>query len=142
MIAGPFVVDTNVVVAGLITREPGATTALFLDRMLRGELRFLLSEALLAEYRRVLLRPKIATAHGLAVDEVDEVLIRLASHGAVRELSETQIRTPDPVGDEHLFALLAVDAKALLVSGDAAVLRQAGVRGRTLRAALAETGEA
>ena len=59
--SGPaLVVDTNVVVSGLITSDATAPTARILDAMLRGELRFLLSEELLSEYRSVLLRPKIA----------------------------------------------------------------------------------
>lgn len=64
--SAPLVVDTNVVVAGLLTREPTAATARILDSMLAGERRFLLSEALLREVRTVLLRPAIAKAHGLA----------------------------------------------------------------------------
>ncbi len=128
MIAGLLVVDTNVVVAGLVTADAAAPTARILDAMLRGDLRFLLSGELLAEYRAVLLRPKIAAAHGLAAAEVDEILVRLAANGAVREPASG---SRGPRGDEHLFALLDAEAEALLVSGDAQVLRQAGPRGRT-----------
>jgi len=126
-----LVVDTNVVVAGLLTREPSAPTARILDAMLGGALRFLLSEALLAEYRVVLLRPAIATAHGLAADEVDEILIRLAALAVIREPAAG---ASGPAGDRHLFDLLATEPTAILVSGDAKVLRQAGARGRTPRA--------
>jgi len=123
-----LVVDTNVVVAGLLTGDPAAPTARILDAMLRGEARFLLSEELLAEYRTVLLRPKIAGLHGLTATEVDEILVRLAANGAVREPAPT-VRAPR--GDGHLFALLEVEPEAWIVSGDAAVLRHAGPRGRT-----------
>ncbi len=128
-----FVVDTNVVVAGLLTVDPAAPTARILDAMLSGGLRYLLSEALLAEYRQVLLRPKIAAAHGLAEQEVDEILLRLAANGAVRAPAEV---LGGPRGDQHLFALLESDPGALLVSGDAAVLRHAGPRGRSSKALL------
>jgi len=128
-----LVVDTNVVVAGLLTREPSAPTARVLDAMLRGTLRFLLSEALLAEYRVVLLRPAIAKAHGLTADEVDEILIRLAANAVIREPAT---RASGPAGDVHLFELLVTEPTALLVSGDAKVLRHAGARGRTPRALL------
>lgn len=128
-----LVVDTNVVVAGLLTREASAPTARILDSMLGGSLRFLLSEALLAEYRVVLLRPAIAKAHGLAADEVDQILIRLAANAVVRE---PMAGASGPAGDLHLFDLLATEPTALLVSGDAKVLRHAGARGRAPRAFL------
>jgi len=134
--SAPLVVDTNVVVAGLLTSDPAAPTARLLDAMLRGEARFLLSEELLAEYRTVLLRPKIAKLHGLTAAEVDEILLRLATNGAVREPSAV---TRGPRGDGHLFALLEVEPGAWIVSGDAAVLRHAGPRGRTPKKA-AEAG--
>lgn len=133
MTSALLVVDTDVVVAGLLTREPSAPTARILDSMLGGALRFLLSEALLAEYHRVLLRPAIAKAHGLAADEVDEILIRLAANAVIRE---PMAGASGPAGDLHLFELLASEATALLVSWDAKVLRHAGARGRTPRSFL------
>ncbi len=128
---GPlFVVDTNVVVSGLLTSEREAPTARILDAMLAGRLRFLLSEALLGEYRDVLLRPRIAARHGLASEEVDAILVELALHGVFRDLPTERgaERT-----DGHLFALLESAADALLVTGDLATLRRAGARGRTPR---------
>ena len=55
-----FVVDTNVVVAGLITGSSHTPIASVLDPMLSGTAVFLLSPALLDEYRSLLLRPKLA----------------------------------------------------------------------------------
>ena len=98
--------------------------------MLGGALRFLLSETLLAEYRVVLMRPAIAEAHGLAADEVDEILIRLAANAVIRDPPAV---ASGPAGDLHLFELLATEPTALLVSGDARVLRHAGARGRSPR---------
>lgn len=137
MTAGPFVIDTNVLVAGLLTREPAAPTARILDAMLSGRLFYLLSEPLLAEYRAVLLRPKIAAAHGLAAAEVDEILVRIAANGAVREASAS---AKGPRGDTHLFALLAAEPNARLVSGDAQVLRHAAERGLAPAALLDSIG--
>jgi len=125
-----LVIDTNVVVAGLLTHDPAAPTARILDAMLRGELAYLLSEELLAEYRTVLLRPKIARLHGLSEDEVDEILLRFATNSLSREPPAVEA---GPDGDAHLFALLEMDSEALVVSGDAAVLRHAGSRGRAVR---------
>jgi putative PIN family toxin of toxin-antitoxin system len=127
------VVDTNVVVAGLLTSESAAPTARILDAMLAGRVRYLLSEELLWEYRTVLLRPKIAAAHGLAADEVDEILVRLAANGAVRASAVMDSGTG---GDRHLFRLLEAEPEARLVTGDARVLERAGRRGWTPRDAL------
>lgn len=125
------VVDTNVLVAGLLTRDATAPTARIVDAMLRGAIRFLLSEELLSEYRSVLLRPAIARAHALSAEEVDEILIRLAANGTVRLAAEARAGAAD---DAHLVALLDQEAGARLVSGDAAALRRADRRGLSPRA--------
>ena len=59
------VVDTNVLVAGLLTTEQESPTARILDGTLNGRVLFLLSPRLLAEYRAVLLRPKLTALHVL-----------------------------------------------------------------------------
>lgn len=49
--------------------------------------RFLmLSPALLAGYRSVMLRPKITGCHGLLADEVDTILTDIARHAAMLQL--------------------------------------------------------
>lgn len=60
----PFVIDTNVVVAGLITRANDSPVRRLLDGLLAGTIPFVLSQDLLAEYRRVLLRPAIRKRQG------------------------------------------------------------------------------
>ena len=119
---GLYVVDTNVIVSALITAEPESPPNIILREMLAGDLRFLMSVDLLAEYRGVMLRPKIARYHGLSVDEVDTLLAELAANGTARELGETP-SSPDP-GDAHLLALLACDSRAVLVTGDQALMRK------------------
>ena len=119
----PVVVDTNVVVSGLLTRDDRAPTARILDGMLRGAFQFLLSTDLLAEYRAVLLRPAISARHGLNELEVDAVLTTVATNAAVREPAAGSPPGPDP-GDEHLWALLATDSRAVLVTGERLLLRK------------------
>jgi putative PIN family toxin of toxin-antitoxin system len=114
------VVDTNVVVAGLLTIDATSPTVRILDLMLSGSLRFLLSIELLTEYREVLLRPKIARGHGLSADEVDRVLAALVLQAALREIAPPAAGL-SPRGDEHVVALLAVDPSAVLVTGDRAL---------------------
>ena len=115
------VVDTNIVVAGLLTSDPGSPTARILDGMLDGGVHFVVSVDLLAEYRTVLLRPAVMQRHGLSADEVDELLEHLAQLAAVREAVEPPEQPPDP-GDLHLWALLAATPGAALVTGDRELL--------------------
>lgn len=115
------VVDTNVVVAGLITSDPASPTAQVLDRMLLGQIPFLVSTALLAEYRRVLLRPRIQDRHRLDVAEIDRILATLAANAIVRE--PEQPSGPSPSGkDQHLWDLLQSESDSILVTGDRLLL--------------------
>jgi putative PIN family toxin of toxin-antitoxin system len=114
------VVDTNVVVAGLLTAEPEAPTARILDGMLAGALPFLLSVELLAEYRRVLLRPAIRTRHRLSEAQVDRLLACLTQEAMVRE-PQRGPAAPDP-GDQHVWDLVVSEAAAILVTGDRRLL--------------------
>ena len=128
---GPFVIDTNVVVAGLLTAEAAAPTARLLDALLAGRLPFLLSVELLAEYRQVLLRPRIAARHALSPAEIDEILVDLVANGHVVE-TRPVARLSFPRGDGHLESLLAA---ALLVTGDERARAAAGARAVTPAAA-------
>ncbi len=129
-----LVIDTNVVVAGLLTRAEEAPTRLLVDAMLGGRCRFLLSTELLAEYRLVLLRPKIAALHGLPEAEVDEILIRVAANGIVLEPpAASGDAARDRAGDGHAIALLDAGRGSLLVTGDLALFRRVGPRARRPR---------
>ena len=113
-----FVVDTNVVVSGLISSEKVSPTAKILDDMLRGNLFYLLSAALLREYRDVLLRPKLMRLHGLNEREIEKVLTEITGNAIWREPPpDKKYISPDPQ-DAHLWALLASEPKAILVTGD------------------------
>lgn len=118
----PFIIDTNVLVAGLLTGDPASPTARILDAMLDGSLPCLLSLALLAEYRAVLLRPKLCRAHGLDETGIDTLLSEITANAIWREPTNDAVdAAPDP-GDDHLWALLASEPVALLVSGDRLLL--------------------
>lgn len=115
-----FIVDTNVVVAGLITGSPRSPVAMILDAMLAGRLIYLFSPALLDEYRSVLLRPRLTRLHRLTDVEVDRVLVDLAANAIWRELNPAAA-APDP-GDDHRWALLSAFPGSLLVTGDRLLL--------------------
>ena len=110
------IVDTNVVVAGLLTARADSPVARVLDGMLTAVFPYVISEALLAEYRTVLRRPAVRKAHGLTADELDTILVDLAQHGIVMAPVSAQ-PAPDP-GDQHLWELLAAREDLLLVTGE------------------------
>jgi putative PIN family toxin of toxin-antitoxin system len=124
------VVDTNVVVAGLLTGNDMSPVARILNGMLAAAFPFVVSEALLAEYRAVLVRPGLRKLHGLTVAEVETLLTDIAQHAIVLAPVETT-PAPDP-GDQLLWELLAAKSDLLLVTGDKLLLRHAGMRGRVL----------
>ena len=128
------IIDTNVVVAGLLTQHDTSrvvpNSARILDGMLGAAFPFVLSEALLAEYRAVLVRPILRKLHGLTVAEVEAILTDLAQHAIVLAPVGAP-PAPDP-GDQLLWVLLAAKADLLLVTGDKLLLRDAGMQGRVI----------
>ena len=124
------IIDTNVVVAGLLTKQDASPVARILDGMLGAAFPFVLSEALLAEYRTVLVRPVLRKLHGLTVAEVEAVLTDIAQHAVVLAPAAAP-PAPDP-GDQLLWGLLAAKADLVLVTGDKLLLRDAGMRGRVI----------
>jgi putative PIN family toxin of toxin-antitoxin system len=115
-----FVVDTNVLVAGLITGSSQSPVASALNGMLAGTLVFLLSPALLDEYRLVLSRPKLVKLHGLTEAQIDQLLVELTANAIWRE-PKPGSPAPDR-GDDHLWALLSAYSGSILVTGDRLLL--------------------
>lgn len=124
------IIDTNVVVAGLLTGDDASPVSRILDGMLAAAFPFVLSEALLAEYRTVLLRPRLGKLHGLTVAEVETLLTDIAQHAIVL-LPVAAPAAPDP-GDQLLWDLLAAKADLLLVTGDKALLQDPGMQPRVV----------
>jgi putative PIN family toxin of toxin-antitoxin system len=124
------IVDTNVVVAGLLTAHSESPVARMLDGMLAATFPFVVSEALLAEYHAVLLRPALQKLHGLSVTDVETLLTDIAQHAIVL-VPVAAAPAPDP-GDPLLWDLLAARDDLRLVTGDKALLRDAGMQSRVL----------
>lgn len=129
---GIFIIDTNVLVAGLITGRRDSPTAGILDAMLDGRLLYLLSPDLLSEYRNVLLRPKLVRLHALDETEIDTLLTEITANAIWHEPSPNSGQpAPDP-NDAHLWDLLAVEPTALLVTGDQLLLENPGAHGAVI----------
>ena len=125
-----IIVDTNLVVAGLLTAHETSPVARILDGMLAAAFPFVMSEPLLAEYRAVLVRPTLRKLHGLTVAEVELILTDLAQHAIVLAPVAAP-PAPDP-GDQLLWALLSARADLLLITDDKLLLRDAGMQGRVV----------
>lgn len=126
------IIDTNVVVAGLLTANDASPVARILDGMLAAAFPFVVSEALLAEYRAVPVRPNLRKVHGLTVAEIETILTDLAQHAIVFNPPPlTASPAPDP-GDQLMWDLLATKADLLLVTGDKLLLQDAGMQGRVI----------
>ena len=120
------VVDTNVIVSGLIGEDSNTPPSRILDAMLSGEVTYLMSSELLDEYLTVLRRPRLVRFHGLTEEELDRLLTDLVANGVWREPSgepKSSGGAPD-AGDSHLWALLASYPQALLITGDRLLLEK------------------
>lgn len=129
-----FIIDTNVVVAGLITAN--APVARILERMLGAALAYVLSPALLAEYRAVLMRPRLVKQHGLGAEQIDTLLTELVRHAIVltppaNQTHQSVAVAPDP-GDPFLWDLLALRTDLFLVTGDKRLLEDAAMQPRVI----------
>lgn len=118
-----YIIDTTVVVAGLLTGRHDSPTARIVDGLCRAEFPFLLSMELLGEYRSVLLRPEIRQRHGLSEADVDVILETIVQNAMMRAPPPSVEQAPDE-GDAPLWALLASDPEAVLVTGDKPLLTQ------------------
>lgn len=114
------IIDTNVVVAGLLSTEATSPPRRILDAMLAGRIPFLLSEALLVEHRAVQLRDTIRRRHGLDELEIDRLLTAIVTNAMIRE--PTPRRGAPDANDDHLWALALDEPQATLVTGDAALM--------------------
>lgn len=122
MTADLWVVDTSVVVSGVITSDAQSPVATILNRMISAEMRFALCVELVAEYRHVLLRPHIRRIHGLDEVAVDQILGGLIENAVIVDISSRTENAPDP-GDNHLWRLLAACSSSGLITGDKLLIK-------------------
>jgi uncharacterized protein len=129
------VIDTKVLVSAFLS--PDGIPAEIMRRLQRDAFEFLVSEPILAEYRRALGYPKVQARHGLD---------NFALHGVIeslRVLAElidppTGVEVVDNDPDDNKFLACAVGGSAdYIISGDRAVLAVGEYRGiRVLSAAV------
>lgn len=110
------VIDTNVVVAGVLTHNETSPVARILEAMLTAAFPYAVSQDLLTEYRTVLERPSLRRLHGLTADEIETLVVALAETAIVLSPACAP-SAPDPK-DQFLWDLLAARADLILVTGD------------------------
>lgn len=105
------VLDTNVVVSGLLT--PDGAAARLIDLAQRGELQLLYDDRIIREYHQVLRRPRFGfSSHAIAL-----VLEFLETHGEHVVAKPMPSAGADP--SDHPFLEVAVSGQAdLLVTGN------------------------
>ena len=128
----PAIVDTNIVVAGLLTKNEASPVARILDGMLSAAFPFAVSEALLAEYHAVLVRPGLRNLHRLTIAQLETILTDLAQN-AIELRPAPAPAAPDP-GDQLFWGLLAARADLVLVTGNKLLPRAAARRGHVVSA--------
>jgi uncharacterized protein len=116
------VVDTNVIISRFVT--PGGSVARIYDQWQQHAFELIVSEPIIAEYRRVLAYRHVRTIHGMTDDDIASVageIRNLAVVVAPAPLPSIVIRD-DPKDDIFLACALA-GAADLIVSGDRHLLR-------------------
>jgi len=104
------VVDTNVLVAGLLS--PSGPPAWIVEAVLSGDLEIVLDSAIRAEYEEVLRRPEF----GFSPKSVQDLLSVIDQFGTlVAGVPPCRAPLPDP--DDEPFLATAAAAECVLVTG-------------------------
>ena len=118
------VIDSNVLVAGLLSRRADSPVSRILNGMQAAEFGFAVSIDLIAEYHRVLRYPKVARLHGYDNGQINDLLSGLIFNAQLREPVPVSVDIED-AADVFLFELLASLDSGVLVTGDKRLLLQA-----------------
>ncbi|SHL29795.1 putative toxin-antitoxin system toxin component, PIN family [Fibrobacter sp. UWEL] len=109
------VVDTNVIVSSLLTKNPLSPVMLVMHELFAGKVQLLVNDAILAEYKEVLSRPKFHLDE-IAINRTLDSIQRLSINV---DAPESGVELPDP--KDVVFydvALACRDKDASLVTGN------------------------
>jgi putative PIN family toxin of toxin-antitoxin system len=126
------VLDTNCIVAGLLTRD--GPCAVILDRWRDGQFEVAVSPNLLAELTRVLQYPRIVVRYHVASEMADAAVGEFQSQGVTFADAPAPARVvPGDIDDDYIIALAVSADAAALVTRDR---HFAGLDPRACRAAV------
>ncbi len=112
--------DANVLISANIT--PTGVPGQLFDRWRMGQISLLISEPILAEYRRALGYSHIRRLHGLSDEGIGDLINRFRWFGVLIETSHhLSVVAADPSDDKYLECAVAGEAD-YIVSGDAHLL--------------------
>jgi putative PIN family toxin of toxin-antitoxin system len=121
------VIDTNVIISRFLS--PHGTPALILALWEQGLFELVVSEAILAEYLRVLSYDRIRSRHGMSQDEIAQVVEGFRSFAVLVEPSETITTITDDPSDNRFLEAAVAGSCDYIVSGDPHLLRVGEYRG-------------
>ena len=127
------VVDTNVIVVGVLTNDPYSASASVIDRHRNGEFLLFLSPPALLELQEVLAFPRLRAIHHLTDEEIRRFCRRLEVHHS-RMFSGTIPVSPAITRDvtDTKWVALALEAQPdYLVTNDRRHLHRLRTVGRT-----------
>ena len=107
------VIDTNVIVSALLTKNSLSATARILDALQQRDIKLLYNDEILNEYREVLARPKLR----LDAWEVADVLKFIESEGVASSRIQSEEFFPDPK-DIVFYEVAMSKDDAYLVTGN------------------------
>lgn len=114
-----LVVDTNIIVSGLITKD--TPPAKILDAIQKKKVTLLISDDVISEYLRVLEYPHIRKYKKITDEAIGHLTALFINEAERIEIHEHIQKSPDPDGDK--FLSLAVNGQAdYVVTGDKADL--------------------
>lgn len=116
-----YILDTNVLVAALISPDKTRPPAVLFRRALMGTIPLLASQALLDEHGRTLQEPSLERHHRLSERGLGDLLGLLGSRSVLVVPVSPARAAPDPK-DAHLWALLEHDAASIRITGERALL--------------------
>lgn len=114
------IIDTNVLVSSALSIN--ATPARIFERFRAGAFELIVTEEILAEYRRALGYERARKRHGFTLAQIDETVGELAKSAKVVEANEIARISTDPDDDKFLACALAGEAD-YIISGDKHLLR-------------------
>ena len=108
------VIDSTVLLAGLIDGDNRSAGSQVVDQMIAGELLFLLSPATLLDYWSVLLRPEPMALHGMSEQEMHQLLTEITLNALWREPA-AQSNVSEP-GLQPFWDLVSQESEAVFLT--------------------------
>jgi len=121
------VIDTNVIISRFLS--PNGTPAQIISLWEQGLFELIVTEAILAEYLRVLAYEHIQPRHRMSPEEISQVVADFRSFAGVVEPSEPITVIADDPSDNMFLEAAVAGSCDYVVSGDPHLLRLGEYRG-------------